>query len=47
MNDETQKYLFDPFYTTKRGEGGTDLGLNIIENIVRTNLKGICELIQL
>jgi two-component system NtrC family sensor kinase len=47
MNDETQKHLFDPFYTTKRGEGGTDLGLNIIENIVRTNLKGICELIQL
>jgi ligand-binding sensor domain-containing protein/signal transduction histidine kinase len=32
--------VFDPFFTTRMGQGGTGLGLNIVYNIVTTLLKG-------
>ena len=35
--------IFDPFVTTKRGEGGTGLGLHIVFNLVNYRLKGRVE----
>ena len=32
--------IFDPFYTTRRGQGGTGLGLNIVYNLVVKQLGG-------
>lgn len=32
--------VFDPFFTTRRGHGGTGLGLNIVFNIVTKQLGG-------
>jgi signal transduction histidine kinase len=32
--------IFDPFYTTRMGQGGTGLGLNIVYNIVTSLLGG-------
>ena len=40
MNDSVKQKIFDPFYTTKRGQGGIGLGLNIVYTIVTTKLHG-------
>ena len=37
--DELEK-LFDPFYTTKRGQGGSGLGAHIVYNLVTGLLNG-------
>jgi len=41
---EHQKKIFDPFYTTKLGQGGSGLGLHIAYNLVTGLLGGRIEL---
>ena len=43
MAPEEQEKIFDPFYTTKRGQGGTGLGLNLVYNLVTSTLNGKIE----
>ncbi|MFD2164795.1 ATP-binding protein [Thalassotalea euphylliae] len=40
ISDEVKKTIFDPFVTTKRGQGGSGLGLNIVFNLVHSKLGG-------
>jgi len=41
--DEHKKNIFDPFYTTRRGSGGSGLGLHIVYNLITGTLKGNIE----
>lgn len=38
--DDIAKHIYDPFYTTARGRGGTGLGLYLVYNLVTINFKG-------
>ncbi|HTD29422.1 MAG TPA: HAMP domain-containing sensor histidine kinase, partial [Xanthomonadaceae bacterium] len=40
MTPVALRRLFEPFYTTKRGQGGSGLGANIVYNLVTTKLGG-------
>ncbi|XPV74766.1 MAG: ATP-binding protein [Desulfovibrio sp.] len=40
MTGEQLKHIYDPFYTTKRGKGGTGLGMHIVYNIITQILHG-------
>jgi PAS domain S-box-containing protein len=40
MSDDTRRRAFDPFFTTRRDQGGTGLGLHIVYNIVTNRLGG-------
>lgn len=40
MDKEQRERIYDPFYTTRRGSGGTGLGMNIVYNLVTQTLKG-------
>jgi signal transduction histidine kinase len=43
MTPEEHARIFDPFYTTKRGQGGSGLGLHIVYNLVTQQLHGTIE----
>lgn len=43
MGPEEREKVFDPFYTTMRGKGGTGLGMSIVFNLITQTLKGSIE----
>jgi len=40
MDNETVERIFEPFYTTKRGQGGSGLGAHLVYNQVVNQLGG-------
>jgi PAS domain S-box-containing protein len=40
ISPEVQRKVFEPFYTTKMGQGGSGLGLSIVHNLVHAIFKG-------
>lgn len=43
VDSDQLNQLLDPFYTTKRNEGGTGPGLHIVYNLVTQKLGGSLE----
>lgn len=44
MTEEVRKHAFDPFYTTRLGQGGSGLGLYLVHNLATGTLGGHVEL---
>ncbi len=40
MDDRALEQIFEPFYTTKRGSGGSGLGTHLVYNLVTSSLNG-------
>lgn len=40
MNEEGVQKIFEPFYTTKRGAGGSGLGSHLVYNLITGQMKG-------
>jgi signal transduction histidine kinase len=46
MPEEVQRHVFDPFFTTRRAQGNTGLGLYIVHNLVTEQLGGRITLVS-
>ncbi len=46
ISTEVRNKIFDPFVTTKRGQGGSGLGLNIVFNLIHAKLNGTIKLLD-
>lgn len=44
--EEFQRHVFDPFFTTRRAQGSTGLGLYIVHNLVTQQLGGTITLVS-
>ena len=44
MTDEVAPRIWEPFFTTRRGDGGSGLGMHIVHNLVVERFKGRIEL---
>ena len=44
MTDEVARRVWEPFFTTRRGDGGSGLGMHIVHNLVVGRFKGRIEL---
>jgi len=40
MPADVREHIFDPFYTTRRGQGGSGLGMHIVFNLTNQVLRG-------
>ena len=47
VSEEIRKRIFDPFITTKRGQGGSGLGMNIVFNLVNSKLNGTIQMLNM
>jgi len=43
MSEESLVKVFDPFFTTRKGKGGTGLGMNIVYKLITDSLHGKIE----
>ena len=43
MTEEVRRRLYDPFFTTRRGQGGSGLGMHIVYNLAVQTLAGSIE----
>jgi len=46
MSDEVRRHAFDPFYTTRLGQGGSGLGLYLVHNLATSMLGGSVALLD-
>jgi len=47
LEKHQESKIFEPFYTTKFGSGGSGLGLHLLYNIVSTTLKGRVDVVAI